>query len=279
MKKAGTAVVLPGGLFEAGNVERYTRFLPLTGRIEQMLIDLRERFDDRVGYVTSALAFAVDTIGNRPAGVERLRRLCVADRQFLMVRLSAMLQGEQMWLKVDCPYCRAPFDVSVRRCDLPVKEAKPGFPHSTLRLSVGETTLQVPNGADQEQLGELSEDEAFRKLLSRCIKSVNGGPPDDIIVEHLTPEDIKAIDDELDNLSPAVCNTLLVECAECGRQQHAELDHYDLAGLRGNDLFDDVHTLASDYHWSESSILALPRERRLRYLRMIQRSTAMLVSE
>ena len=272
-------MVLPGGLFEAGNVERHARFLPLTGRIEQMLIDARERFDDRAGYVTSVLALVLDTIGLRPVNFERADCLCVADRQFLMLRLSAMLQGEQMWLKVDCPYCRAPFDVSVRRCDLPIKEAHPGFPHATLCLSVGETALHVPRGADQEQLGELPEDEAFRILLKRCIKSVNGEPPTDIIVDHLSPEDIQAVDDELDRLSPSVCNTLLVECAECGRPQHAELDHYDLAGLREYELFDDVHTLASHYHWSESSILALPKERRLRYLRMIQRSTAMLVSE
>ena len=33
----------------------------------------------------------------------------------------------------------------------------------------------------------------------------------------------------------------------------------------------EVHTLAMQYHWSETDILSLPRERRRRYLRLIDR--------
>ncbi len=34
-------------------------------------------------------------------------------------------------------------------------------------------------------------------------------------------------------------------------------------------LYEDVHTLASHYHWSEAEILSLPREKRLMYLEII----------
>jgi hypothetical protein len=38
-----------------------------------------------------------------------------------------------------------------------------------------------------------------------------------------------------------------------------------------NRLYEEVHVLATHYHWSESDILALPRRKRLRYLDLIAR--------
>ncbi len=41
---------------------------------------------------------------------------------------------------------------------------------------------------------------------------------------------------------------------------------------RGRFLYREVHTLARYYHWSEVDILALSRERRRRYLALIDRA-------
>ena len=112
----GVEVILPGGLPNNGYIERQVRFLPLTGRIEQTLIDSGRNLD-RPGYVTAVLASVLDSIGEQPADVGRVADLCVADRQYLMLRLAAMLDGEQMWLKVDCARCDSLFDVEVQRCD------------------------------------------------------------------------------------------------------------------------------------------------------------------
>jgi hypothetical protein len=196
-----------------------------------------------------------------------------------MLRLAAMLDGEQMWLKADCGHCEALFDVDVRRCDLPVKQAGPGFPQVTLGVQEGMIDVRVPTGADQELIGEKSEAEAMQQLLQRCIRSVNGEPPGKEFIDNLSGPDIEAIDKALDEASPAVCNQLLVTCPECGREQQAELDHYDLAGLNEHYFYDEVHTLASHYHWSEAVILDLPQARRRRYLGMINRSAGMTEQE
>ena len=267
-------VMLPGGLPKNGCIERQARFRPLTGRIEQALIE----FDmglGRPGYVTAVLSSVLDSIGNEPADPAGVAHLCVADRQYLMLRLAAMLDGEQMWLKVGCGHCDAPFDVEVRRCDLPVKEAGPGFPVVTLRVREWAIVVRVPTGADQERIGEQSEEKAIRRLLQGCIRSVDGEPPSTEFIDNLTEQDIEAIDEALDDASPAVCNQLLVTCPGCQREQHAELDHYALASMNGHYFYDEVHTLASHYHWSEAAILDLPQARRRLYLGMINRSASM----
>jgi hypothetical protein len=267
-------VILPGGLAENGSLERQARFCSLTGRIEQALIEFGTGLD-RPGYVTAVLGSALDSIGIQPADAGRVADLCVADRQYLMLRLSALLDGEQMWLKVGCGHCDALFDVDVRRCDLPVKQAGPCFPLVTLRMKEWTIDVRVPTGADQERIGEQSEEESMQQLLQRCIRSVNGESPGKEFINNLSEPDIEAIDEVLDEASPAVCNQLLVTCPECGRQQYAELDHYDLAGMNEHDFYDEVHTLASHYHWSEAEILDLPQARRRLYLGLIDRAAGM----
>jgi hypothetical protein len=264
-------VILPGGLPKNGGLERQAGFRPLTGRIEQALVELKMDLD-RPGYVTAVLGSALDSIGNQPADAARVADLCVADRQYLMLRLAAMLDGEQMWLKVACGHCDSLFDVDIRRCDLPVKQAGQGFPLVTLRMKEWAIDVRVPTGADQERIGDQPEEEAMQQLLQSCVRSVNGESPDKEFINNLSESDIEAIDEALDEASPAVCNQLLVTCPECGREQYAELDHYDLAGMNEHYFYDEVHTLASHYHWSEAAILDLPQARRRLYLGMINRS-------
>jgi hypothetical protein len=265
-------VKLPGGLPQNGCLERKARFHPLTGRIEQTLIESESTLD-RPGYVTTVLCRVLHSIGYQPADAAQVSSLCVADRQFLMLRLAAMLDGEQMWMKVGCGHCDSLFDVEFRRCDLPVKEAGQGFPLVRLHLTDCEIEARVPTGEDQERIGERSEEEAIRQLLQNCIRFVNGEPPDAAFVDNLCEADIEIIDEALDDVSPAVCDQLLVICPECGREQNANLDHYSQTGLNEHFLFDEIHTLASHYHWSEADILDLPQRRRRRYLNLINLST------
>ncbi len=267
-------VILPGGMIENGYLERRARFRPLTGRIEQALIEFGVGLD-RPGYVTAVLNSTIDCIGDRSATSECIAALCVADRQYLMLRLMAMLSGEQMWLKIDCSHCGAPFDVNVRRCDLPVKEAGQGYPQVSLCVNERTIKVRVPGGADQERIGGLSEEEAIKQLLQSCICSVDNEPSQKDFIDNLSLHDIAAIDGALDEASPAVCNQLLVTCPECGQEQNAALDHYDLAGMNEHSFYDEVHALASHYHWSEEEILNLPRTRRHLYLGMITRSAGM----
>jgi hypothetical protein len=277
---SGIDVVIPGGLVINGSVERRVRFLPLTGKIEQSLIEFEFEKDlNRPGYVTAVLTTVIDTIGNRSMNTERVADLCVADRQYLMLRLAALLDGDQMWLQVACTHCDSLFDVEVRRCDLPVKQAGQYFPVVTLRINEWEIDVRVPTGADQQNIGNCSEEQAMQRLLQNCILSVNGSPPGRDFIKNLSESDINMIDQALDEASPAVCSQLRVTCPECGWEQHVELDHYSLPGINEHYFYDEVHTLASHYHWSEQAILDLPQAKRRMYLGLINRSAGIMTGQ
>ena len=264
-------VQLPGGLAGHGRIERQARFHPLSGRIEQSLIESADQ-QDRPAYVTAVLSHALESIGDHPADADTVSRLTVADRQYLMLRLGAMLNGEQLWLKVECVHCQSLFDVEVQRKDLPVKQAAAGFPVVRLHLNDWEIEAAVPTGEDQEGICELEEVEALRYLLRQCIRSVNGQQPSEDFFRLLSEADIEAIDEALDEVAPAVCDQLLVSCPECKSEQSARLDHYAHIGLNEYLFYDEIHTLASHYHWSEADILGLPQLKRRRYLDLINRS-------
>jgi len=267
-------ISLPGGLAEKGRVQHQAGFRPLTGRIELALIELnKER--DRSSYVTAVLNSVVESIGNQPISSERASNLCIADRQYLMLRLAALLNGEQMWLKAYCGHCEAPFDIDVQRSDLPVKKAGEGYPNVTVRVNGSVIIARVLTGADQQAIGEQKEEQAMQQLLQRSICTVDGKSPSIEFIKKLTESDIEAIDEALDDISPAVCNQLLVTCPNCRQEQYVELDHYDLANINEYYFYDEVHTLASHYHWSEAAILDLPQCRRRLYLDKISRSAGM----
>lgn len=266
-------VELPGGLASEGRLERRARFRELTGRVEQALLESHSR-DGWSAYVTRLLDCTLDSIGGQPVDTDRIASLCMADRHFLMLRLAALLHGERMWLKVTCSSCDALFDVEALRCDLPVKPAGPGYPQADVDIGRMRLTVRVPSGADQALIEDMSEEDALEELLQRCILGVDGTTPDAGLSGRLSDADIEAIDEALDAMSPAVCGELLVSCPECGCEQQAKLNHYLLGDLDRRFFYDEVHTLASHYHWSEADILNLPLERRRLYLDLISRAPA-----
>ncbi|TKB25868.1 hypothetical protein FCL47_12285 [Desulfopila sp. IMCC35006] len=266
-------VHLPGGLPDNGRIERRVRFQPMTGRIEQALIESAHN-PDRPAYVTDVLSHALKSIGDLPIDRDTVARLTVADRQYLMLRLAAMLNGEQLWLNVQCSHCQSLFDVEVKRSELPVKPAGHGFPHVMIAINDWQIDAGVPTGKDQEGIRGLEEQQAVHWLLRQCVYSVNGQAPTDAFFAQLTEADIAAIDEALDDVSPAVCDRLLVTCPECSCEQCTRLDHYAQLGLDEHFFYDEIHTLASHYHWSEADILDLPQHKRRRYLDLINRSAA-----
>ncbi|MDK3073550.1 hypothetical protein QO034_10540 [Sedimentitalea sp. JM2-8] len=69
-------------------------------------------------------------------------------------------------------------------------------------------------------------------------------------------------------------------CTECGSAIVSPFDVQAFVGAELEDaarrLLDDVHRIASTYHWSEQDILALPRSRRMAYLGRIDRDALQL---
>ncbi len=263
-------VELPGGAWKDRRLLRTARFRAVDGQIELAIAESAGR-EDIPGRVTDILACALAGIGGENADGETIDSLCVADRQYLMLHLGRLLAGDQVWLNGRCEDCGNVFDFSLRRSALVGRKAGEGFPFAALRLGGREALFRVPTGVDQAAVLEAEED-GCSFLFKRCLVSVDGCLPPPGFIASLSAEEKGRVEDILEAVSPAVTTGLLACCPECGHEQVVRFDPYALGNISQEQLFREVHTIASTYHWGEREIFALPRERRRHYLRLIDRS-------
>lgn len=265
-------VRLPGGLCTGEGLERVARMKPVTGCLEHELAEIAESGRPLPERVSAVLSAAVERVGGVALDQASAAALCVADRRYLMLALTAWLGSDVVWLTPACAVCKAPFDVRVSLAELPLKPASPGYPFVDVNAAGVCVRVRVPTGADQARIVELPSERARVELLAGCIVSLDDGREVGEFMAQLSDEQMVAIDAALDDAAPDVGTLLDAACPECGARQVVSLDPYDAGLLDCRGLYEEVHTLASHYHWAEADILKLPRERRHRYLRLIERA-------
>lgn len=255
--------MLPGGLWQQGEVRRDFQFAPLSGEVELGLATAAREAWSTPRQVTEVLALALRSVGGVPADREAVRSLCVADRQYLMGRLAARLGWRESWIQLSCPACAERFELAIRVTELPVKPAGEGYPFAAIEEEGRTLRLRVPNGADQEAIAGIAEErEARRVLAGRCL----------LDPQPLSPAEVERAEEALEAVAPEMTNRAQTACPECGAVTEVPIDPYFCLDLIGDELFEEIHRIASTYHWSEPEILRLQRERRRLYLQLIDRS-------
>jgi len=250
---------------------------PLDGWLEERVSEAMVGRGNLPAVVSEVLSAVVLSIGGEAVVPEQVASLAMADRQWLMLNLSYILQGGGYWLKGCCDVCEQPFDLYLNPKQLPVKAAGEGFPFAEVILGESRLRLRLPNGADQERITGLDEEEAVVQLLSACLLSINEGPVPTGYVNELNADALQKIEEVLDEVSPHIGTVLATACPECKRPQQMEINPYWLNTTRHEALFQEVHALASEYHWSEREIFSLSRERRRLYLKLIERGRNVVV--
>ncbi|MFA5241083.1 MAG: hypothetical protein WC029_02000 [Sulfuricella sp.] len=265
--------MLPGGVQYQDSLRRDYDFRPLTGEVEMGLAEAVARARDLPGQVTLALQATLAHVGGRLPDTAVIDGMSVGDRQFLMTRLAGVLGLDQVWLTASCRHCGESFDFPLNYAQLPVKEAGSGFPGAHISTAQGMLTLRVPNGMDQRVvLGIAGLQLARQTLAKRCVTAWDGGNLSSL---ELNAGQVAAIEAALESVAPEIATEVMAPCPECGANNRVGIDPYFCLSRVSQDLFADVHRLASRYHWSEAEILALPRWRRQRYLALIDRSRGM----
>lgn len=257
-------MLLPGGVWRDGACDQRVAFRPLTGALELAVAEAAgASIPDRV---TAALAAAMAWIGGRPGDAAAVAGLSIGDRQFLMRRLATHLGLDDLWLTLRCEHCGAPFDIQIRLSALPVKPAGPGFPFATAETTTGPLRLRVPTGADQAAVAMIEDEAAaVAALVDHCI--LDSGE------QHraFSMEDLARIDAALEAVAPEVATAAGAPCPGCDSMNEVRIDPYLVLECSAEPLFGEIHRLASHYHWNETDILALPHDRRQRYLRLVDR--------
>lgn len=284
-------VFLPGGYVdEHGITHREVELIPLTGREEEWLAgDQRLELAPRI---TALLSQCIRRIGSINRVSEDItRKLLVADRQYLVLKMRELTLGSYVHAHLHCPWpdCgkKVMIDFSVN--DIPVTDSmEQGLLH-TMELSdealflteqgdtFREITFRLPNGSDQEIIAPITADneaQASTLLLQRCIESI--GPfqhPDDDMMTRLSPLARMEIERRMEAIAPKVELSMESECPECGREYALPFDpaQFFLTELRlsRGRLHREVHYLAYHYHWSEQEIMSMPRPRRHTYIEVL----------
>jgi len=284
-------VRLPGGFVDGqGTTHRDAEIVPLTGREEEWLAG--EAGQDFAPRVTALLSRCVRRIGPLAPVTEAVaRRLLVADRQFLMLKLRELTLGGRIRAHLACPGpgCGKKLTVSFSVEDIPVFESKAqGLVH-TLALSpqaafqaedgghCGEIAFRLPNGGDEEAVSPIAardEGRASALMLERCIERI--GPfhrPPAEWVDKLPVLARMELEREMEALAPRLDLTFESECPECGQDYAMPFDPvrflFDELRLSHASLRREVHYLAYHYHWSEQEIMGMARPRRLTYIEVL----------
>src|SRR5262249_48594765 len=140
-----------------------------------------------------------------------------------------------------------------------------------------EVGFRLPNGADQEELSPLlaqNEAEALSHLLARTVRRIGSlAPPSHERVAALSSLARAEIEAEMERLAPKIELSMDTGCPECGRTFVVPFDLQRLffGELRADSdlLYRQVHYLAYHYHWSETEIMTMPRDKRLKYVELL----------
>jgi hypothetical protein len=282
---------LPGGLVdEPGTVHKHFEVAALSGREEMLLPDGKEAACHT--QVTALLSRCVRRIGAfSPVSQDNLRRLPVADRQYLLLKVREATCGTEVRVTLTCRSddCGKRMDVDFSTQDIPVKASIHKGPLYKVQLSpearvVGEdgrqyedVVFRLPCGADQEEIGsmlERDEQRAAAMLLGRCVQRIGSWEHPGLIgISRLPARTLMEIEKQIEQAAPAVELMMAGNCPHCGARFSLPFDlvtfFWDELQNSREQLLREVHYLAFHYHWSEQEIMAMPRPLRRRYVTLL----------
>lgn len=227
-------------------------------------------------------AFLAESAGSDPADavalLEQLSRhggsvrgLPVPDVEALLLHLRRSLLGDTVQSVATCPRpgCSARIGIDFRIGDYlshhlprPVRSAIPDPDQPGWYLLAGSSVrFRLPNAADQ--INAAASSEPLASLVRNTIV-----PPD------VSAQILGKVERAMEKLAPVLSSQLEGVCPDCGTKVALEFDVFSfvMTELRRQTafLFEDVHSIAATYHWSEEEILKLPSVRRVHYASLIQ---------
>lgn len=223
------------------------------------------------GACDTALAISLMSSLARPAegGTLDWEALPLTDLDAALLRLRQMVLGDHVRSDVACPAdgCGRRIDVAFRISEY-LAHHRPRTPRGVAAgaepgwfgLADQDVSFRLPSGRDLVLLA--GETDGARALADRCIRFADEAPSRRARL-------VRRIEAAMEAMAPSLSGDLEGVCPECGEVVRVLFDPqpYVLRELRehASFLFEEVHLLASRYHWPEREILAMPRQRRARY--------------
>lgn len=191
-------------------------------------------------------------------------KIVTSDRDRILAHLYISLYGPKIESTLPCTNCKEIFDL-----DFSLKDILGFYKPSTVELPPdgifefeNGTRFRLPNGEDEVMLNSYAAADAERILFERCI------------IEGNETTDKQKLQEKMAELAPVLNLEIKACCPECNHEQNVKFDvqTYLLMKLKQERprLLQEIHRIASQYHWDYQSILALPRVLRKQYVSMIE---------
>jgi hypothetical protein len=245
------------------NIERHMSFRPLNGWLET---DVAKAMlaPTRPAVVVKVLSAALTSFDGEAYHEDDIEAMPLGQVRYLMVRLALHFESDKRWITSHCTQCKKPFDFQVALAALPI--VIEGNDVATVETSLGTIRLRQPTAGDHVAVAALPKGKQETELLSR----VTGQPAD--TAKQFSDADLKIIDFALADLAPQFTTAAAASCPGCGHMNAVPISTSDWLADVGEGPFEDVHTIASSYGWTESEILNLPRWKRANFVQRIDHS-------
>lgn len=213
--------------------------------------------------------------------------LPLGDRMARLLRIVQLTeQGPSLEVTVPCsqPGCRQrltldlPFDGMLEHARGTRGSADgTGSRRIELPRAGGTLELRLPTGRDQrawQRSPRANPAEALAAIVRSLVVRGNGSETGDD--ECWNPEVLQAMAEVMEQADPLVAFAVETACPHCGCSLRLPLDLESVALDRlarwRRRLMEDLHLLASQYGWTEATILGVPARRRAEYREAIRSS-------
>jgi hypothetical protein len=190
--------------------------------------------------------------------------ITTADRDRILAWLYISIYGPKIESTITCEACEQPFDLDFLLTDLlSYYRLEPGTrsEDDTYQIETG-SVFRLPTGEDELMLAEVAETDAESFLMTRCLLK---GEPE---------KDRANVLAKMEEIAPVLNIEMEATCPECGHVHQVQFDiqSFLLTRLKQQrpHLIQEIHSIAMNYHWSQESILALPRTLRTQYASLIE---------
>jgi hypothetical protein len=196
--------------------------------------------------------------------------LSVTDLDGLLLRVRQMVFGDRVRADTIClsPGCGSKVEI-VFLIEEYMDYYKPHLPSEVslaaesgwFQLNAAPMVFRLPTVADRMAIA--FHRDPLQELVRRCIRSSD-----------LSAVLLQQVEEAMEAIAPSLCNPLQGVCPECGAKVEVYFDpqQFSLQELRQQAIaiYEEVHLLATQYQWTESAILKLPRDRRRQYAERIR---------
>ena len=242
------------------------RFRALDGHAELAVAEAVASSGSRPARVTGIIAAMCEEVAGEPADAATVRRISAAGREWLLQRSALRFLGGGDWFEARCEACGAHFDLRMSLTDVPHAAPGPGYPVAEVDTSLGRRQFEAPNGGHEEAFARHHDEDPRRVFAALCGLSERA----EAEAIRFDAHDLARIDAAIEAVSPEIADSVDATCLECGTAAKARIDPLGFAFPSASEVFREVHSIASAYHWSETSILRLSQARRRTYADLIR---------